>query len=260
MPGASAVSRPSSLQNALRMLRLFTDEEPEFGVSELAERMGVAKSTVHRLATTLASEGFLVKDAHTGRYRLGASVLALGNVITAQMALYRQALPVLKCLVQLTGETAHLCILDGTEVFYLHKVDGKHPVRLLSYVGKRNPAYCTSSGQVLLAYREDEVVERVIAQGLRRYTAKTIACPNQLRKRLLAIRSQGYAVSAEELHEGVTSIAAPIRNPIGEVIAAVNIAGPTSRVNRHNLPQLVKVVIEAGREISRSLGKRAKIH
>lgn len=255
MAGSPAASRPSSVQNALRLLRLFTDEEPEFGVSELAERMGVAKSTAHRLVATLASEGFLVKDAHTGRYRLSVSVLALGHVITAHMALHQRALPVLTRLVQLTGETAHLCILGGTDVIYLHKVDSKHPVRLLSYVGKRNPAYCTSSGQVLLAYQRDEVVERVIVQGLRPYTAKTITCPRQLRRRLHAIRAQEYAVSVEELHEGVTSIGAPIRNRKGEVIAAVNIAGPNQRVNGHSIPRLVKQVVQAGAEISRRISE-----
>jgi IclR family KDG regulon transcriptional repressor len=243
----------SSMRNALRFLNLFTMDEPELNVSQLAEKLEVGLSTAHRLASTLIHEGFIVKDPITKNYRLGASILGMGNIIISQMVLCHISVPILERLVIETGETAHIAILKENKVVYLHKIDSIHPVYLLSHAGKQNPVHCTSSGQVILAYQPDSLIEEVMAMGLTPYTQKTITSPSKMKELLDAIRKQGFALSVEELHEGVTSIAAPVKQPSGEIIASVSIAGPTSRINSHTIPRLVKIVKKAAADVSEQL-------
>jgi DNA-binding IclR family transcriptional regulator len=245
--------RFTSLENALRLLNCFSMDEPERGISELAERLGIANSTVHRLVTTLVSEGFLTKDRHTNLYRLGASVLSLGNIVTSRLNIINLARPLLEALVQQSKETAHIGVLKDYELVYLCKIDCSHPVRLLSHEGKRNPIHCTSSGQVLLAYQPPKVIEQFLQRDLEPYTSKTITNPDTFRSLLRQIQKQGFALSIEELHEGVASIAAPVRDPKGKVIASVTIAGPIQRINRHTIPDLIKLVVQTGNEISKRL-------
>lgn len=244
----------SSVKNALRILRSFSMDEPEKKISNLAESLGISKSAVSRLMSTLASEGFVKKDPETQQYRLGVSVLALSSIVTSHMEIHKEALPVLHQLVEETKETAHIAILEGTDLVYLHKVECKQPIRIFSYVGSRNPAYCTSAGKALLAFQDERVVERIIEQGLVRHTPTTITDPDELRACLKKIREQGYATSDSELKEGVTSVAAPIRDYTGRVIAAVNVVGPNYRIDSKKIPWFANKVIKAGKKISENLG------
>ena len=244
----------SSVRNALRILKSFSTFEPNQRVGELSESLGLAKSTVSRLLSTLASEGFVVKDEKTSAYRLGLSVLTLGGIMTNDLEIHKEAAPVLNKLVSDTGETAHLAILDGLDTIYIHKEECNHPVRILTHLGRRNPSYCTSSGKVLLAFSKSRVVEEVIENGLVRHLPNTTTDPKQLRKDLETIREQGYAVSTEELTEGTRSVAAPIRDHTGKVVSAVTVVGPIQRMTDHKINQFVKKVKEAGDEASERLG------
>lgn len=244
----------SSLRNALRLLELFSIERPELGFSEVVQKLGVGKSTAHRLLVTLASEGYVIKDPRTRNYRLGGALLALGNAFTAQLQLNRKKVyPWLRELVQQTGETAHIGVLRGNCVVYLYKLDCRYPVRLLSYVGKGNPVHCTSTGQVILAYQSRAVIDQVLAGGLPAYGPRSPTSATAMKEKLMLIRKQGYAVSEEELHAGVSSVAAPIRNHQGRVVASVSIAGPVSRIHRGTLPGLIKWVIHAAKGISETM-------
>ncbi|MEB3101522.1 IclR family transcriptional regulator [Ferviditalea candida] len=247
-------SSASSLENALQLLKMFTMDEPELRLSEIAEKLGVAASTAHRLVNTLVAEGFVVKDPRTNMYRLGASILAFGKMITAQIKLYREALPILQELVNKSNETAHIGILDQTDTVYLHKIECSHPVRLLSHSGKRNPAYCTGTGQLILAYQDERTVNRVIERGLVRKTPKTITRPDEFLSLLNTIRKQGFAIASEQLHEGVTSIAAPIRDLSGQVVASVAVVGPVQRITTARIRPLTHLVVQAGHEISERMG------
>lgn len=244
----------SSVKNALRILRSFSIEEPEKGITELAESLRLSKSTVSRLMSTLASEDFVYKDPKSKKYRLGISVLALSGIITSSMDIYKEAQPFLQKLVDQLGETVHLTFLEGAEVVYLHKVESNHPIHLQSHVGKRNPAYCTSSGKAILAFQNREIVERVIANGLKRYTKKTITDPDAFRACLQQVREAGYAYSIEEFMEGVASVGAPIRDSTGQVIAAVTITGPIQRIQPYKIPFYAKKLISICKEISEQLG------
>ncbi|HLR68292.1 MAG TPA: IclR family transcriptional regulator [Virgibacillus sp.] len=244
----------SSVKNALQVMNSFTIEYPERTVGELSVELGLAKSTVSRLLTTLASEGFVIKDPNTRKYRLGISILALSGIITSNFEITKEAAPVVNKLVNDLGETAHLTILDGTDTIYIHKEECTHAVRILTYLGKRNPAYCTSSGKVLLAYSSNAVVNQVIEKGFESFTKKTITNGKKLLSELEKIRRKGYAYSKDEILEGVTSIAAPVYDYTGEVVAAITVVGPEQRISNNKLPVYTKKLIDASKEASERLG------
>ena len=242
--------KSSSLEKALTLLDAFTMDKPEKRVTDLATKLGIGKSTAHRLLSTLESEGFVTKDIRSRYYSLGVSILSLSSVVISNNKICQAAIPVLKSLVKLSGESAHVATLEKTRVVYLYKVDCEHPVRLRSHLGKENPAYCTSSGQVMLAFQPEEVVDQVIAEGLVPYTDKTITSPEKLKSLLKTIRETHVALSVEELHESVASIGAPIRDHHGNVVASVSVAGPVQRLTNYTIPKLTKLVKLAANEIS----------
>lgn len=244
----------TSVQNALRVLNGFSMDSPEKSVSELAVELGLAKSTISRLLSTLASEGFVIKDPETRKYRLGMSILALSGIITSHFEITKEAAPVVNKLVSELDETAHLTILDGTDTIYIHKEECAHAVRILTYLGKRNPAYCTSSGKVLLAYSDESVVKEVVAKGFQSFTKNTITSEKQLRSNIKKIRENGYGHSQDEILEGVTSIAAPIYDYTGKVVAAITLVGPDQRIRKHKIPVYARKVIDASKEASERLG------
>lgn len=244
----------ASVKNAFRILRCFSLEEPEKRVSDIADMLGINKSTVSRTLATIASEGFVYKDPDTNKYRLGISIVSLSGIVSSQLDVYRESQPVLNSLVESVGETAHLAILDNTDIMYLQKVECHHPVRVLTNVGKRNPAYCTSSGKVILAFSPSEAVDKVLTNGLTAFTNNTITNHDEFLKHLAEIRKNGYSVSKEEILEGVTSIAAPIYDYTGTVIAAISIVGPNQRIQPYKIPLLANKVMAAAEEISERMG------
>lgn len=244
----------SSVKNALQILRSFTMEEPEKKISDLSSTLGLNKSTVSRTMATLASEGFVYKDPDTKKYRLGLTILALSGIVNSTMNVYRESEPILHKLVEDIGETAHISVLDHLDTVYIQKVECHHPVRFLTHIGKRNPAYCTSSGKVLLAYAEDKIVDKAIENGLQPFTSHTITDPETLRSSLKLIKEEGFAYSNEEFLEGVNSIAAPIYDYTGKVIAALTVVGPKQRILSTNIRPIAKKVINASMEISDRMG------
>jgi len=244
----------SSVSNALLILKSFSTFKPTQNVSELSESLGLAKSTVSRLLSTLAHQGFVMKDKKTGKYKLGLSVLTLGGIVTNHMEIHKEAAPLLSKLVKDTGETAHLAIMDGLDTIYIHKEECSHPVRILTHLGRKNPSYCTSSGKLLLAFNDNNLVDEVIKKGLHPYTGKSITDPEKLRNELEVIRNRGYAISSEELTEGTRSVAAPVRDYTGKVVAAINVVGPIQRMMDYKIPDIAKKVINSGKEASERMG------
>ncbi|WP_134704186.1 IclR family transcriptional regulator [Ammoniphilus sp. YIM 78166] len=245
----------SSVVNALRILRSFSAEEPEKGIRELSKSLGIGKSTVQRLMHTMAIEGFVTKVPESQKYRLGTCFLSLGTIITTNLELHREALPFMKVLVDRFSESTHIGVLDGYEVIYLHKIEASHPIRIFAHIGKYNPAHCSGCGKVLLAYKDDEFIDRFITEkGLYPYTERTITDPAAFKNHLKLVRNQGYAVGNEELGDGILSIAAPIRDYTGSVISAINVVGPKDRIKERNIPIISKELVRVANEISDNLG------
>src|SRR5699024_5253996 len=137
---------------------------------------------------------------------------------------------------------------------YIHKEECNHPVRILTHLGRRNPSYCTSSGMVLLAFNNNNIVEQVIDNGLITHMRNSITDPDILRRELETIRQGGYALNTEELTERTSSVAAPIKDHTGKVVSAITVVGPIQRIKDNKIPVLSKAVIEAGKEASERLG------
>ena len=251
---AAPAGRLSSVTSALLVLKAFSEEETEIGISSMAKRLGLAKSTVHRLAVTLAAEGFLEQNPENGRYRLGLSLFALGALVRRRMDVSNQARPLLGMLRDNTQEAVHLAILAQTSIMYLYNLESSRAIGIRSYIGARKPAFCTSEGRVLLAFGAPELTAEVLREGLVARTAKTNTDPKALRKALEEVRQSGYAIDDEESEDGLRSVAAPIRDISGKVIAAVSLAGPTQRLTKKDLRALAGQVMATADAISMRLG------
>jgi len=193
--------RLSSVATAIELLKAFSEDEVEIGISTLAKRLGVAKSTTHRLAATLVSEGVLEQDRATGKYRLGIALFRLGTLVRRRMNVSEEGRPHLFSLRQKTNETVHLAILDGTDIMYVYFLESTQAIRMRSDLGLRKPAYCTAEGQAILAFLSPEVVQAVIAKGLHPRTSQTITDPDKLLRALDAVRRKGCAIEAEAAAE-----------------------------------------------------------
>ena len=247
--------RIQAIERAVSILNAFSMDDPELGVTELADRLGLHKSTVHRFMVNLDAAGLVERNARTGRYRLGLHVFELGALVMQQMNLWDEALPFLEGLVHDTGETGHLAVLDGGEAIYIERVEARRALRVPSSIGRGYPAHATNLGNVLLADLSRERVEAIIAErGLAAYTAHTITDPAELEADLELIRRRGYAVDNEEYDEGLRCIWAPVRDHSGHVVAALGIGGPVTRITPERVEELGGLVMTAGRGLSRRLG------
>lgn len=261
MPNPAAGNLPgrlSSVSTAVRLLKAFSEQQIEIGISDLAKRLGVAKSTVHRLAVTLVAEGMLEQNPDTGKYRLGIALFRLGSLVRRRMIVSNEARPLLRELREKVNETVHLAVLDGSEIMYVYNLESTQAIRMRSDVGVRKPAYCTAEGQAILAFQGADVVERVIRDGLEARTPQTITDGDKLKKVLEAIRQRGCAIEDEESEPGMRCIAAPIRNDGGEVVAAIGLAGPVSRLSKKAVAGFIPHVVETAAAISDRLGYRAR--
>ena len=248
--------RLSSVTSALLVLKVFSHGEPELGISSIAQRLGLAKSTVHRLAVTLASENFLEQNPQNGRYRLGLALFSLGALVRQRMDVSHQALSLLTALRDETQETVHLAIIDETSIMYLHNMESAQAIGTRSYIGTRKPAFCTSEGRVLLAFNSPELTAAVLSEDLVQRTPKTTTDPKVLRLILDEVRRSGYATDDEESESGQRSVAAPIRDISGKAIAAVGLAGPIQRLTKKELRRLVPQVVATAAGISARMGYR----
>ena len=247
--------RIQAIERAVAILNAFSAEEPELGVTELAERLDLHKSTVHRFVVNLESAGFLEREPRSGRYRLGLRIFELGGLVMQQMNLWDEALPFLEGLVRDTGETGHLAVLDGGEAIYVERVEARRALRVPSAIGRGYPAHATNLGKVLLAdLPTAELRELVSRKGLHAYTPNTITSLAELESELDRIREQGYAVDNEEYDEGLRCVGAPIVDHSGRVVAAIGIGGPVTRVTPERIEPLADVLRDAADGLSRRLG------
>lgn len=249
-----AKTRLSSVANAIRLIKVFSDDEYEIGISDLGKRLVLPKSTVHRLASTLIEAGMLEQNSETGKYRLGLAVFELGALVRRKMDFSSEAKPFLMELREKTGETVHLAILDHGSIVYINSLESKHTIRMTLEVGVRKPAYTTAAGKVMLAFQSADALAGMLAAGLKERTAHTIIDPEAFLQEMASIRSRGYATADEENEIGVRSLAAPVRDNLGNVIAATSIVGPAQRLTKKALSTFAPDVVSAADAISRRLG------
>jgi DNA-binding IclR family transcriptional regulator len=245
----------STVAHAIQVLEQFTADDPVLGTSELARRMGLPKSSVHRLVSTLAAHGFL-RRGEDGRYLLGMHLYELGSLIPLSLELRPVALPYIRRLMQAAQETVHLGVRDGREVVYIDKFETTDPMHMYSRPGRRAPMHCTGIGKAILAYEPEEVVDDVVAAGLPSFTARTITDGRQLRTELELVRASGHAFDREEIEAGLRCVAAPVFDYNGRVVAAISVAGPSTRMTYSKVLRLTPIVSDTALAVSEGLGYR----
>jgi DNA-binding IclR family transcriptional regulator len=226
--GALKGDLDTSVGKALALLSSF-DRVSILGVTELARRVGVSKSTAFRLLAILQEWNLVEREGR--RYRLGTRVFELGNQVSfcRPHNLRESAHPFLQDLYEVTHETVHLAVLDGQDVVYVDKVFGKDPVPSPSRIGGRVPAHCAAVGKAILAFADEDIVRAVLDNPLQTRTRYTTTLPRLLIEELARIRRMGVAFDREEANLGLTCVAAPIFGPEGRSVAAVSISGATGR-------------------------------
>jgi IclR family KDG regulon transcriptional repressor len=247
-------ARLSSVASAMRLLKCFTDEAYELGIGALSRQLGLAKSTTHRLASTLMDAGMLEQNAETGKYRLGLTVFELGSLARRKMDLYTQAKAALKGLRESTGESVNLAILRDDCLIYLNSLESPSAIKVRSHMGMRLSPHCAAEGKVLIAFLPEDEVSRMLAGGLKAQTAQTITDPVKFTVELQEIAQRGYATNYEESEAGLRAIAAPVFGAEDEVIAAIGIAGPVQRLTKKTLLSFLPALGNAAESISARMG------
>lgn len=247
--------RNSSVIKTLKILEAIAEHEGGLGVTALANKLNINKSTVYRFLATLEEEGYLEKNQSTQQYQFGIGMYELSSKVVNQKNWISDIRPYLVDLKDRVQETVHLGVEDGGEVVYIDKVDCDRSIRMYSKVGRRSPLYCTGIGKAILAHLPEEQRELKLQKlKFHRYTDQTITNIDDLRIELKKIRAQGYSFDLEEHEVGVKCAAAPIFNFKGSVIGAISIAGPTSRIDDMLLFDLAVEIKDTAQLISRRLG------
>jgi DNA-binding IclR family transcriptional regulator len=242
--------RDSAAGRLLSVLDAFSVESSALSLSQIARRAGLPLTTAHRLVQELARWGALERHSD-GRYRIGLRLWEVASLAPRGLGLREAALPFLEDLYEATHENVQLAVLDGTDVVYVERLTGRQAVTVLTRVGGRFTAHATGVGLVLLAHATREVQERYLSQPLTRYTTQTITDVRQLRTVLAEVRRAGIAVSNGQVTLDSLSVAAPIRDSAGDVVAALSLVvhAETAEPQRLGPP-----VVAAARGISRALG------
>lgn len=225
-------------------------------LTDLTAAVGLHVSTTHRLLSALVARGYAQKDIETGKYRLTMRFFEVGGRVVGGMNLVSVARPFLEHLADFTGETIHLVARQGDEVVYLYKEDTSNSiVRMASFVGLRNPMYCTAVGKCILAYLKEKDVEGIWSRTVvTAFTPRTIITYEALLAELERIRQCGWAIDNEEHESGVVCIAAPIFDYSGAPVAALSTSFPSSRIDAARRAEFAEQIVISARAITNLLG------
>jgi DNA-binding IclR family transcriptional regulator len=250
-------SRVQVIDRVAEILRCFTPATPLLTYSQIVARTGLSKATAHRLLASMEDNGLVRRVRAGGAYALGYSMLRWATIAQQSSDLRALARPLLEELVAATGETAVLMIRDGDRALCLDRVDSPQPLRLAMKIGDRVWLHAGSSARVLLAYLDDAELERLVAElGLPRFLPNTIGDLATLRAELARVRGLGYATSVEERDAGAAGVTAPVFDSLGDLVAAIGIVGPLSRLRPEALPALGGVVVASAARLSAQLGNQ----
>ena len=231
------------LDRAAAILGAFDEQHRELSLAALVLRCGLPRSTTHRTADKMLQLGWLDKPA--ARYRIGNRLFELSGLAPVRHELREAASPFLQDLYHATRMTVQLGVLSGTQVLLVDKITGHRPMPMLSQVGALLPAYCSALGLAILAHSDAATVQAVIDGGLDRRTPRTMTTATALRRELAAIPERGLAVEREEGNIGISCVAAPVFGPLGVVVAAVSVTGPTAVVRADRAGPAVRLAAAA---------------
>lgn len=224
------------------------------GVTEVANEIGIHKSTAYRLLTTLRDRGLVEQDAATEKYRLGFGLVLLAGAVRADLDILRCARPVCEGLSDETGETVTVAVLEGDDAFVIHQTISMSSALNVDWTGRHTPLHATAAGKVFLSNMPTDQLRRVLRRPLESFTEHTIVDPADLRENLRHTRETGYTFTGEELEEGLNAVGAPIRCAEGALVGAVSVSGPAFRIPPDSIPEVAALTLKAAADISRCLG------
>ncbi|MBC9245823.1 IclR family transcriptional regulator [Paracoccus sp. 11-3] len=243
------------LDRALDMLDLLSANKG-LTLSEVAEQMDQSPSTVHRLLHSLAARGMVESDQATQAWTIGPATFRLGSAFMRRSGIVERARPILRALMEHTGETANLGILNGDSVMFLSQVETQETIRAFFPPGTRSPLHASGIGKALLAFGGAEVLETLMqGQGLKKFTDKTLTTPEALEADISRTRARGFSFDDEERTRGMRCIAAPVFDLSGQAVAGISVSGPTHRIGHEHIKTLGAVVAAAAAELSQAMGK-----
>jgi IclR family pca regulon transcriptional regulator len=242
-----------SVERALAVIKTFSAEHPELTLSDIARRTGMTRAAARRFVLTLTDLGYL--GAVDRKFHLRPTVLELGHTYLSVLSLPQAAMPHLARLSEELHETTSVAVLDGDDIVYVARIGPRRVITSGLTVGTRLPAYLTSHGRIQLANLPDDRLDDYLARvHLESRTSHTVTDPQVLRRRLLETRSQGYALVDQELEEGVTSIAVPVRDGSGQVVASVNVGANSQRLPAARLRDVALGPLqETARQVERDI-------
>lgn len=244
-----------SVDRAIQIIDFFTGPQSELGITEIAERMGLGKSTVYGLVNTLLQAGYLEQNVENKRYRLGLRLFELGSIVQSRMDVREIARPYLEELSKTFNMTVHMGIYRDWEMVYIDKVDSPNTRIVYSQVGKRAPMYCTGIGKAVLANMSTADIQYILrTQPLEMLTEHTLTESEQIMKELEEIRSRGYAVDNEEVELGLRCVAVPVYDYRKKPIAAISISSAAAYLNDEKIRQAAVGLQKTAKEISKRMG------
>ena len=250
-----------SLLKAASVLKSFSLDEPILNASDISRKVGVPKTTAHRILTTLAATGLLEHAKHKGKYMIGPALYAIGNLYLETKDIMTTAAPTLKTLNELTDEAIAMSILEKGNAVLVMKEEPRYPFRFVRHVGAMIPAYSSSMGKALLSeLTEAEVDEHIPMEKLKPLTKKTIATKTELKMELNKIRKTGISIDREGSYEGVEAIASAVRDASGKAVTSICIVVPVFRINQANRARFKRLIKLAASHISYRLGYQGEEH
>ena len=247
-----------AVERALGMLEAVSQEPEGLSNAEISRKLDIPKSSASYILRTLEKQGYLHRDANSGKYRVGLKILSLSRGALSGIDVREVALPIMRRLTEKTNLTCHLAILDGPEAVYIEKVEPQGFIRMDTWVGRRMRVHATSVGKALVAHIPQQQLEKMIAERpMEKRTPKTITTMPRLLKELERVRSLGYSVDDEENNLGARCLGAPVFNQQGNIEAALGLSGPIQQVNSDTMPRIVETLKDAARHLSMQLGYRA---
>ena len=246
-----------SIVKASKIIDVIAFERKPLSLSELSNRLGMAKSTLHGLLSTLVNIHYLEQEQETGCYKLGIQLFELGSQIANTWNEKEIAKSYMEKLVKETGETIHLAMLSNGEVLYVEKQEAYSSIRIATAPGAKLPLHCTGVGKVLLAFNSALEMEQILKDyELSPHTKYTITNKETLLCELRKIKQQGYAYDNQEFVDGLRCVSAPIFNHNKQVIFSLSVSGPLYRMQDEQIQKYCKLLLVATLEISRKLGYR----
>lgn len=233
-----------SLYKALKILECFTEQEPELGITEISNELGLYKSNVHNIVTTFEKAGYIEKNLDNDKYRLGLKILELAHVMSSNISFRSAVLPYMQNIADQANEIVYFGIPNEGQVIYLDSAYPRNAIPSRSMLGRKAPMYCTAIGKAMLAYFHEDEILNILSSDAQQFTPNTIVTPEGLLQEMEKTRERGYSIDNMEHEHGIKCVGIALHNRRGQLIAGLSISGPSLRLTEDKIQDFAKLLKE----------------